>query len=357
MIEPSAFLSCPQCATQIAPSMLACPQCAYLVHGDQLESLAECARTAAVAGDVTAALSAWREALAFLPAGSRQYQVVAAKITELGNSLPLVGGPTAAQGDGRSPLLRAAGALGAIGLMAWKAKAVLLGLTKGSTLFSMVLSLGVYWTVWGWKFALGLVLSIYVHEMGHVLALRRYGFKATAPMFIPGIGALIRMQQQIVNPREDAEIGLAGPVYGLVAAMVALALWLATGYGAFVAIASVGAWINLFNLLPISTLDGGRGFHALSRSQKLLAAATVAACWYVTGDGLLLLLALVCAWRGVVDKQESEGNLKAAVTYCLLVVCLSAVAALRSQAELEMHEPDAAPPAEPVPAAHATNDP
>src|SRR4029079_13484890 len=96
------------------------------------------------------------------------------------------------------------------------------------TVLSMLLSLGVYWTAWGWKFALGIVLSIYVHEMGHVIVLGRYGFRATAPMFIPGLGALVRLRQHVVNPREDAEIGLAGPIYGLGAALVALGLWLAT---------------------------------------------------------------------------------------------------------------------------------
>src|SRR5207302_3963478 len=91
-----------------------------------------------------------------------------------------------------------------------KGKLLLLGLTKATTFFSMLLSLGVYWAAWGWKFALGLVLSIYIHEMGHVFALRRLGFKASAPMFIPGLGALIRLRQHPANPREDAEIGLAG---------------------------------------------------------------------------------------------------------------------------------------------------
>ena len=80
-------------------------------------------------------------------------------------------------------------------------------------------------------------------------------------MFIPGLGAVIRLQQQIVNPREDAEIGLAGPIYGLAASVVVLVSWLLTGLPVLAAIAGVGAWINLFNLLPVASLDGGRGFH------------------------------------------------------------------------------------------------
>jgi Zn-dependent protease len=155
-------------------------------------------------------------------------------------------------------------------------------------------------------------------------------------MFIPGLGALIRLQQRVVNPREDADIGLAGPIYGLGAAIVSLALWYATDNPIFAAIASVGAWINLFNLLPIASLDGGRAFHAMSRGQKLLAAATVAGAWYFTKyanqeDGLLILIGIVCFGRALVDKGQHDASWKAALTYCLLVVSLVAVALARTQ--------------------------
>ncbi len=315
--------------------MLACPGCARLVHADQLATLAQTAREAADRGDISAALAAWREALVFLPSGSRQHQVISAKITELGQNIPSGIATAAPPGGKNSPSWRVATGLGAIGLMFWKLKTLLLGLTKGTTFLSMLLSLGVYWTVWGWKFAIGIVLSIYVHEMGHVIALRRYGFKATAPMFIPGLGALIRLQQQVVNPKEDAEIGLAGPIYGLGAAAVALGLWFVTESPIFAAIAGVGAWINLFNLVPFGTLDGGRGFHAMSRLQKGLAAATVAGAWFYTQDGLLFLMALVCAGRAFGDKSEKDGNRRAAITYCLLIIVLTAIATVRSQTGLD----------------------
>src|SRR5437870_5020636 len=96
----------------------------------------------------------------------------------------------------------------------------------------MLLSAGLYWTIWGWKFAFGLVLSIYIHEMGHVQALQRYGIKATAPMFIPGFGAVIRLKQHPADAREDARVGLAGPLRGLRAALAAYAVYRATGVGA-----------------------------------------------------------------------------------------------------------------------------
>src|SRR5262249_52279128 len=151
-----------------------------LVHSDRLTALAQSAREAADRGDFSAAMGSWREALGFLPAGSKQHQVIADKITELGQKVPSVAGPAPAPGK-KSSTWQAATGLGAIGLLLWKLKALLGGLTKGTTFLTMLLSLGVYWTAWGWKFALGLVLSIYAHEMGHVIALRRYGFKATAP--------------------------------------------------------------------------------------------------------------------------------------------------------------------------------
>ena len=310
--------------------MLACPVCARLVHGEHLARLAQAAREAEARGDISAALAEWRLALGLLPVGSKQHQVISEKITELGRDLPAGAIPADPRSGGQSSVMRAAAGIGAIGLMFWKFKVLLVGLTKGTTLLSMILSLGVYWTMWGWKFALGLVLSIYVHEMGHVITLRRYGFKSTAPMFIPGLGALIRLQQRIVNPDEDAAIGLAGPIYGLGAATFSLGLWLATAHPIFADIAGVGALINLFNLLPIGTLDGGRGFHAMSRLQKLLCTATVAVAWYQTGDGLLLLHAIVCVARALGDKRHEKGNWKATVTYVSLVVLLTALSTVRS---------------------------
>ena len=225
--------------------------------------------------------------------------------------------------------------------MLWKMKVLLLGLGKASTVLSMLVSVWVYTQLWHWKFALGFVLSIYVHEMGHVIALRRLGFKATAPMFIPGFGAFIRLKQQVINPRQDAEIGLAGPIYGLGAAIAVLAVWAVLKFhfhrelAILAAIAGVGAEINLFNLFPVWQLDGARGFHALSRGQKFLAAAVVAGAWFCTGsdfetrDGMLALIALVCLGRAIGDQSELKGSWKATVTYCLLVILLTPISMVR----------------------------
>jgi hypothetical protein len=175
-IELRTIEACPQCATQLAPAMLACPNCARLVHADQLELLARSAREAAGRGDLPTALAHWRDALDLLPAGSKQREIVAAKITDLGQHTTMAMGsaaapaklssaaPAAKSAGDKSPAVRVATGAGAIGLMAWKFKALVLGLTKGTTLLTMLLSLGVYWTLWGWPFALGLVLSIWCSQ-------------------------------------------------------------------------------------------------------------------------------------------------------------------------------------------------
>ncbi len=341
-------VNCESCGLQLAPTMLACPRCQRLTHTLRLESLANEAQAAAANNELTRALELWREALELLPRNSKQFGIISAHITQLGQSLPQsssvpINPPLSRAGSAKTPAAqagvgtRAAGlatGLGALGLFAWKFKILLAGLTKSTTLFSMLASLGVYWAVWGWKFALGLVLSIYVHEMGHIIQLRRYGFRTGAPTFIPGLGALIRMQQHVVNPREDADIGLAGPIYGLGAAIATLGLWLATGQPIFAAIAGVGAWINLFNLLPFGSLDGGRGFHAMSRSQKFAATGTVAAAWAWAGDGMLVLIFIGCVAQLFTHSPIAPGYTKATWIYCSLIVALTAISMVRFLAEV-----------------------
>jgi len=323
---------CPQCGTQIAPALLACPFCQRLVHADQLKRLAATAEHAAQLGDPSAALAAWREALDLLPTDATQYQVVSARIADLSRAAD--GRPGAAKHTSRWGKGKEAAGLGALGALLFKlkfalvfvltkAKLLLLGLTKAGTLFSMLLSAGVYWTIWGWKFAFGLVLSIYIHEMGHVQALQRYGIKATAPMFIPGIGAVIRLKQYPADAREDARVGLAGPLWGLAAALAAYAVYRVTDVAVWGAIAHFGAWVNLFNLLPVWQLDGARGVRALTRQQRWIAVAVIALMWFVTAEGLLLLLGIAAAATAGLARAADEPDHAALLQYAFLVSVLS----------------------------------
>lgn len=295
------------------------------MHAAALKQLAEEAAQARAAGDVSTALAAWRKALDLLPPGTRQREVIAATIDSLGRELDQSGATAATSPQRKSGSKVATGAagIGALGLVLSKLKLVLLGLTKLGTLASMLLSFSIYWGLWGWRFALGFVASIYVHEMGHVAALTRLGIKATAPMFIPGIGAVVRLKQYPVTPREDARVGLAGPIWGLAAAAAAYAVFRVTGSQTWGAIAQVGAWINLFNLLPVWQLDGARGFRALARAERWGIVAIIAAMWIATHEGLLVLLFLTAgyaAWRG---QAPEAGDRRAAFEFGALVVVLS----------------------------------
>ncbi|MDA8192376.1 MAG: site-2 protease family protein [Thermaerobacter sp.] len=124
----------------------------------------------------------------------------------------------------------------------------------GSLFFTML----VYGMVFGWKFAVGLVLLIAIHESGHVWANRRRGIPATLPIFIPFLGALIQLKQFPKNAADEAFIGIMGPVFGLGATLAATLLAFLTNSPAMLAIASVGFLIHVFNLMPVLPLDGGR---------------------------------------------------------------------------------------------------
>jgi Zn-dependent protease len=309
--------------------MLACPGCGRLLHSAELKELSDRASAASRDGDHAAARAAWTQALQLLPAGSRQHDAVAERLSALAP------GPTAAAAppEPQSRFWKWIVGLGPIGAALFKLKFVLvallgngklllLGLTKATTLLSMLLAFGVYWTAWGMWFALGLVLSIYVHEMGHVVALRRYGIAATAPMFVPGLGAFIRLRQAL-PPAQSARVGLAGPLWGLGAAAVAWAATVVGGSPMWSAIAHTGAWINLFNLLPIWQLDGSRGFAALGRAHRLMIAAMFGGAWIIIGDGLLVLLAIVAAARAFEPGAPDDSDAGVWTEFVVLIAMLA----------------------------------
>ena len=266
---------------------------------------------------------AWERALALLPPDSPESRTVKARIENIDLQL-----------SDKHVWAKRFAKLGPVGILLWKFKTIalivltkgkllLLGLTKLSTLASMLAAFALYWSLYGWKFAAGLVISIYIHEMGHVAALRRYGIAATAPMFIPGFGAIVRLKEYPHNVAEDARVGLAGPIWGLAAAVAAWVGALVTGLPIWYAIAHTGAWINLFNLLPIWQLDGGRGFRALTRAQRGIALIAALTMWAVTQETLLLLIAIGAAYRLFSKDYATEPDNGVLTQYVGLLVLLS----------------------------------
>lgn len=309
---------CAGCGTQLGPGVLSCPGCRKLVHGQRLQQLSQQAQAAQPAQ----ARALWREALELLPHDSAQHAAVRSRLEALGPE-PLPSEPGAAPSR---PMPRALAGLGTVGVLLWKLKAVLLGALKLKSLASMLVAFGAYWAAWGWRYAAGFIACIYVHEMGHVWAIRRRGLAADAPMFIPFLGAFIRLQQAPSSPEEDAEIGLAGPLAGLgVTAVFALAGTL-SGSALLLALAHTSAVINLFNLLPVWSLDGARGFRAMTRVQRFGALAVLALAWLASHEAVLLLVGLGVLVRCFGKAEAGVTRWRTAAVYVGLVVTLSGLA-------------------------------
>ena len=126
-----------------------------------------------------------------------------------------------------------------------------------ATLVTAVISVGAYSLLFPWQVAIGLVVMILIHELGHVVELRRQGVAATAPIFIPIFGAAIFNRSRAQSPIHQAQIGIAGPIAGTLGALAALALYSATHVPLYLVWAYWGFWLNLFNLIPFAFLDGG----------------------------------------------------------------------------------------------------
>ena len=190
--------------------------------------------------------------------------------------------PVRPRGGGRELLRKLAVPLVAAGLALLKFGGLLLKLKVVTTGASMLVSVAAYAWIWGLPFAVGFVLLLFVHELGHVLELRRQGVPASAPLFIPFLGAVIGMKDLPDDAWKEARVALAGPVLGSVGAAAVWAAGEATGSELLVALAFVGFFLNLFNLIPIVPLDGGRAVAALHP-----------AVWFA---GLLMMVALLVVW-------------------------------------------------------------
>lgn len=317
-------MSCSACGAALPPSGLSCPACRRLTHATDLEDLAKRAGAAWRIGDFTSERTLWAQSLALLPEDTVQHRTIQARITEIDQQRSASGG--APESHWRQKVTMGAGPL--LLLVLTKGKFLLLGLTKMGTLLTMLASLGVYWAIYGWAFALGLVVSIYIHEMGHVAAIRRYGFPASAPMFIPGIGAFIQLRGIRLPPIPEARVGLAGPLYGFGAAVAALGFYYATHAPIWAVIAHFGAIINFFNLIPVWQLDGSRGLRSLTRSQRGIVLAAAVGLWMITAAPMLVLIAAGCAYRLFTRDWQSEPDGEGLMQFVGLLVAFSAIAAL-----------------------------
>ncbi len=169
----------------------------------------------------------------------------------------------------------------------------LIKFAKLHTLATMLLAVWAYAQIWGFAFGLGFVLLIFVHECGHLVAMRQQGIRAGAPVFIPFVGAVIAMKSLPRNAYVEAIVGIGGPALGTLGAVFCLLVGFASGSLFWFALASTGFLINLFNMIPITPLDGGRIVGVISRWIWLAGYALGIALFLATWSPILMLILLV----------------------------------------------------------------
>ncbi len=129
---------------------------------------------------------------------------------------------------------------------------------------SMIFMIWIYARFYGWPWAVGFVILIFVHECGHLIVAKYFGLRVSAPMFIPFMGAFIALKEAPRNAWMEACVGIGGPVFGTLGACVCEIIYRGTGNELYGALANSGFFLNLFNLMPVGQMDGGRIVTALS---------------------------------------------------------------------------------------------
>jgi Zn-dependent protease len=217
---------------------------------------------------------------------------------ELEQPPPLeVNPPSPPAPSGANRVKKAAGPLAVIGAILAKFKFALVAILKFLPILlktggTMLLSIWIYGSMFGWWYGVGFVLLIFVHECGHLIAAKKIGLKVGAPVFIPFMGALIALKEAPRNAWIEAQVGIGGPLLGTFGAAVCWGIYLLTGNGMFSALAYTGFLLNLFNLAPFGFLDGGRIVTALSPWLWLVGVVIIGGLMFWHFNFLLLIIVI-----------------------------------------------------------------
>jgi Zn-dependent protease len=232
--------------------------------------------------------------------------------------------------------------IAAVGVLFWKLKFIFAAVFKFKLFTvagSMLVSIGAYALLWGWQFAVGFVVLLLVHELGHVLEAKRQGLPVSAPMFIPFLGALITLKQLPDNAWAEAKVAVAGPIVG---GLGAAATW---GLGEYfdsellVALAFTGFFLNLFNLAPISPLDGGRIVAAIHPALWIVGLVALVGLAIVAPNPILILILVLGgleSWRRWKHRREPQSEAYYRVTPTQRVITGVAYIALAALLTLGM---------------------
>lgn len=187
------------------------------------------------------------------------------------------------------------GILTAIGILLLSKLKWVIGLLKfskfGATFISMIVSLWAYAVLFGWKFAIAIVYLIFIHEMGHLLFAKIKGLKTSPAIFLPFMGAVIAHKRP-EDVKTEAFVAYGGPLFGLLSFLPFIPLYMQTGDPLWAMFIYLGAFINLFNLMPVSPLDGGRIIAVLSTKAWFFGILLIIGYVFFTGSPIALLILL-----------------------------------------------------------------
>ena len=302
--SPRVAATCASCSVELEHGALACTACHTLVHSDRLDQLASDARALEMRGLLRQARELWVECMPLLPPNSRQIEWVHTRLKALDDAIAQA--EVTARGETITPAkvekpapnwVKKLGPFGPVALLLLKLKTVFFALLKLKFLFSFLAFAALYSGLFGWRFGVGFAVSVLIHEMGHYIDVKRRGLPAEMPVFLPGLGAYVKWRAMNVSLRTMAQVSLAGPLAGWIAAAICFLIYTYTQNPLWAALARTGAILNVLNLVPVWFFDGGIAGYALDAMQRAALLMASLWLWYYTREGFFLLVAAGFAWR------------------------------------------------------------
>lgn len=300
---------------------LDCSRCHTLVHGAELDELAKQANALEGKGDLAQARELWCRSLTKLPPESKQAAWVKEKLSSL--EAEIESGAPKPNAD--HTWARRLGPLAPLAILLAKGKGLFLIIFKLKFLFSFLSFFAVYAGLFGWRYGLGLAVSILIHELGHYIDIKRRGLPAEMPVFLPGLGAYVRWTALGVTQSQIAQISLAGPLAGVIAAAGCYWMYLRTTDPLWAALARTGAILNTLNLIPVWMLDGGKAANALGRSERIGLLVVVLLLWVYTGQGIFFLVAAGTVFRLFTKDVPPASDWNSLVYYAAVLGALAYV--------------------------------
>lgn len=289
---------CDRCSGEITAGLLACPVCHALVYRDALKQIASEAKALEDKADLCLARERWLAGVELLPSRSNQAQWIRDHLLNLEESAAKAASP-------KSRLITRLGAIISAATIFGKLKSFLLFI-KFNFIFSLAAFIFFYWRALGLAYGFGIAMLVLAHEMGHYIEARRRGVSANLPIFLPGLGAFVKLKSKGVPDDVSAAISLAGPAFGALSAVLCAVLWWMTKEPVWAALASTAAWFNAFNLVPVAILDGAHILPVLNTAGCISIGTVGLALSQVSGQGVFMLLAAFSVLAVIGRSQEQE---------------------------------------------------